>query len=275
MPKERRFWTGSTNILSDPRPSALDLRVYGCVSMHDGMSLLKGTGMGCYARLATIAAEVDSDIPNVSKSLKRLVGWEHLTEERQRDARRKAYRVRFDSAEHWRNRQQSQPEKLGQTANKLPYKDRPSGLGIVGEADPLSDEKISEIDEHYISLKELDSSEEGKIDSPAGALCAPNEPMKYESCLSIDANMALLHRALKAGAPIDVTLWCPALLLLIELADNTRQRNQAHRLYQELVSIMTEAELATSREVFEAQLRVFRRAKINSIKDDGRRMKRF
>jgi hypothetical protein len=90
VPKERKFWTGSINILSDPTPSALDLRVYGCVSMHDGMSLLKGTGMGCYATLATIAAEVGSDIPNVSKSLKRLVGWERLTEKRQGDARRKA-----------------------------------------------------------------------------------------------------------------------------------------------------------------------------------------
>ena len=81
--KERLFFTGSVNIIRDSRPSGLDLRVYACVSLHDGMSLLKSSGRGCYATFATLTAEIGCDAANLSRSLKRLVEWGYLTEERQ------------------------------------------------------------------------------------------------------------------------------------------------------------------------------------------------
>jgi hypothetical protein len=139
--------------------------------------------------------------------------------------------VRFDSAEDWRTRQQFQGKKLGPSTNKRPSKHPSNRLEIVGAADPLTNAKLNEIDDHYTSLKELYSSEEGKLNSPEGALCKPDERLKYVCSMSIDASMALLHRVLKAGAPIDVRSLCPPLLLMIEFVEDTRQRNQAHRLY--------------------------------------------
>ena len=144
--KERLFFTGSTRIIADPRPSGLDLRVYACVSLHDGMSLLKKTGRGCYATFATLTAEIGCDAANLSRSLKRLVGWGYLAEERQDDRRRKTYRVTFDDKETWQNRQQSSGEKVG------------NGDSENGGNPPLREQ-------HYSSLKGLDPSEEEKLDS--------------------------------------------------------------------------------------------------------------
>ena len=146
MGKERLFYTGSVNIIRDPRPSGLDHRVYACVSLHDGMSLVKGKGRGCYATFATLTAEIGCDPGDLSRSLKRLVTWGYLTEERQSDRRRKSYRVRFDSRESWANAQRTETE-------------------IVGSAEAGNGGNPPQTAQHYSSLKELDSSEEEKLNS--------------------------------------------------------------------------------------------------------------
>lgn len=241
--------------------------------MHDGMSLPKRTGMGCYAKLATIAREVGSDISNVSKSLKRLVEWEYLTEERQSDGRRKAYRVRFDSAEDWRNRQESQQEKVGEAANDSSCGPLSNDAEFVGDGNVLALVKQEKIDAHYISLKGLEPSEEGELDSPEGSLCETGS--RKNPSAGIDATMARIHREFRRGAPADVVDACTALLLIMELEyDDTRRLNQAHRLYQDLASTMTDAEARASHKRFAAYLRRVRSTNVVSIDDAaGRRTK--
>jgi hypothetical protein len=248
---KRDFFTGSTRIISDPRPSGLDLRVYACVSMHDGMSLKKGTGRGCYATFATLTDEIGSDASNLSKSLKRLVEWGYLKEERQTDRRRKTYRVVFDYPEGWRNDQQSM---VGETANNqagdLPScngQATPKDVGnaanhpaeIVGNGIaenggiPLQDEQ------HYSSLKELDPSEEEKLDPFEKARFAARRlagksrkrmpPSKNEG-----AQLAMFERAWKASAYTieQVVEWHAWLKPFSEDPDPDDPNNQrANRLY--------------------------------------------
>jgi DNA-binding MarR family transcriptional regulator len=272
--KERLFWTGSTNILADPRPSALDLRVYGCVSKHDGMSLYPGkTGRGCYATLATIAAEVGSDVTNVSKSLKRLVGWGYLTEERQKDGRRRTYRVVFEDGETWRNRQQSE----GRTLAKSPTiethrlaKSPTIGAEIVGGAESRNRRNPPQTEQHYIPLKGLDPSEE-ELNSPEGARSESSEPLRPVAALTIDANLALLNRALKEDRHIDLIGWGAALLAMLEAAEDSHRRNQVHRLFDDLACLMTDAEMATAEKEHEAAVARKSQSKVVSIKEASRR----
>ena len=182
VPGKRDFFTGSTRIISDPRPSGLDLRVYACVSMHDGMSLKKGTGRGCYATFARLTAEIGCDASNLSKSLKRLVDWAYLLEERQEDRRRKTYRVIFDGGESWRNNHQPF---VGETANSL--------SGIVGQDECRNAGNPPQIEAHYSSLKGLDPSEEEKLDSPKGAhLTARRARRKVKLDDNVGAQLAIL-----------------------------------------------------------------------------------
>jgi len=136
-------------IFADPRPSALDFRILACVSMHDGMSLKKGSGRGCYASFKLLTSEVGCDTSNLSKSLKRLVEWGYLAKEAQADRRCSTYRVIFaEPGESWRNDQQSL---VGETAN-----DRPE---IVGRGESGNGGNPPQTEQHYSSLKELDSAE--------------------------------------------------------------------------------------------------------------------
>ncbi len=143
---KREFFTGSVRVIGDPRLSGLDHRTYACISMHDGMSLKKGTGRGCYATFATLTAAIGCDASNLSKSIKRLVEWGYITEERQVDRRRKTYRVVFDFSDDWRNDQQSID---GETANDIPH-DFAEKVGRSDSEDggnPLLDAQ------HYSSLE--------------------------------------------------------------------------------------------------------------------------
>ena len=142
MARKRLFWTGSTRIINDPRPSALDIRVYACVSLHDGMSLDPGkSGRGCYATFATLTAEIGCDPANLSKSLKRLVEWGYLVEERQEDRRRKAYRLTWHTAETWRNCQQSHPSETWRNDQQSPGE-------IVGRDECVSSGNLTANERH-------------------------------------------------------------------------------------------------------------------------------
>jgi DNA-binding MarR family transcriptional regulator len=223
--KERLFFTGSTRIIRDPRPSGLDLRVYACVSLHDGMSLLKKTGRGCYATFATLTAEIGCDAANLSRSLKRLVEWGYLTEERQDDRRRKTYRVTFESAESWQNRQQSPDEIVGNGQ---------SGNG----GNPPQDEQ------HYSSLKGLDSPEGEKLDSAEAArFAARGSPERIEVSENAGGQMARLERALSVGAVVDNLAWYKWLEEQIG-DENPSNSYRATRLAEKVLEAMSEDEYA-------------------------------
>lgn len=182
MPKERLFFTGSTRIISDPRPSGLDLRVYSCVSLHDGMSLLKGTGRGCYATFATLTAEVGCDAANLSRSLKRLVDWGYLTEERQTDRRRKTYRVTFCTVEAWQNRQRTAAGHL---------------VEIVGNQLSETGSNPPQTEQHYSSLKGLDHLKD-KLDSSKEARFAARWLSRNGLDEAAGARLAMFERAFRA-----------------------------------------------------------------------------
>lgn len=183
MSKERLFFTGSVRIIGDPRPSGLDLRVYACVSLHDGMSLHKGTGRGCYASFATLTAEIGCDAANLSRSLKRLVDWGYLTEERQEDRRRKAYRVTFPSRDSWSDCQQD----VGENANKA--------AEIVGNGDSSNIGNHSENPPYYSSLKELDPPEGEKLNSDESARL-PSRGLQEGSRIEPAGKLAIVERVL-------------------------------------------------------------------------------
>lgn len=200
------------------------MRVYACVSLHDGMSLVKKTGRGCYATFATLTAAVGCDAANLSRSLKRLVEWGYLTEERQADRRRKTYRVTFESAETWRNRQQS-------AANEM--------IEIVGNALSGNGGNLPQTEQHYSSLKGLDLPE-GKLNSLERArFAARGSPGKIEFGENVGAQLAKLERALKADEPIDVVAWYEYVGAVWEQEEH---RGRATRLAEQLAERMTPEE---------------------------------
>lgn len=222
--KERLFYTGSARIISDPRPSGLDMRVYACVSLHDGMSLLKKTGRGCYATFATLTAQIGCDAANLSRSLKRLVEWGYLTDERQDDQRRKTYRVTFESRDSWKNDQQSF---VGETDN--------DPNEIVGNGESGNGGNPPQTGQHYSSLKGLYPSEEEKLNPLERArLAARGNPGKVKFSDNDGAQLAAFERAFRAESLSDERLiqgrdW------LFALTDRTDQDDPnfqwAQRLY--------------------------------------------
>lgn len=178
--KARVFFTGSVRIIGETRLSATDLRVYAAVSLHDGMSKLKGSGGGCYASNLTLAGLVGCDYTTLSKSLKRLRELGYIEkEERPNDKRMAVYRVTFPDPDSWRNDQLSTspathtedaeaaataPEIVGETANNRPeiVGDAAQDAGkIVGEREHLRHGDQTENRDHYIPLNgELDSAKQ-------------------------------------------------------------------------------------------------------------------
>lgn len=180
---ERVFFTGSIRIIRDPRPSGMDMRVYACVSLHDGMSLVKQSGRGCYATSATLTSEIGCDAANLSRSLKRLVDWGYLTEERQDDRRRKTYRVTFPARDSWPDCQGV----VGEDANKPGE--------IVGNGESSNSGNHSENPHHYISLKELDPPEGVKLDSGEPARLA-SRGLQEGGLVEPQGKLAIVQRML-------------------------------------------------------------------------------
>lgn len=98
MGKPRLFSTAAVTAMRDPDLTGLDWRVYLWVSLHDGMSLLKGKGMGCIASNKTLFAEVGCDYSSGCRSLSKLVDAGHLVREKLGRATR--YRVAFGDADN-------------------------------------------------------------------------------------------------------------------------------------------------------------------------------
>jgi hypothetical protein len=167
----RKFFTGAVALIGDQRPSALDLRVYACVSLHDGMSLVKGKGAGCYASNLKLAGMIGCDYTSLSKSLSRLVTWGYLLKERHAEDRRcTTYRCVFDFPDGWSNGQVSGQPIVGDPANdplKVVGRDAAEQAKVVGRPSSETRENQPKTAQHYIPLKgELDSVETEELDSP-------------------------------------------------------------------------------------------------------------
>lgn len=94
--KIRTFTTLPVAAIGDDRLHAVDIRVLAAIALHDGMSLVRGTGGGCYAKHKTLAEEVGIDYARFSKSLRRLREFGYVqVEEQSHDRRRKTMRVPY------------------------------------------------------------------------------------------------------------------------------------------------------------------------------------
>ena len=198
------------------------------MSLHDGMSLIKGTGRGCYATFATLTAEIGCDASNLSKSLKRLVEWGYLREERQDDRRRRTYRVVFEFA-----------EKDGETTNNVLGQSANDPAEIVGNGEVEIGSNPPQTDQHYSSLKGLDPLEREKLDSSEEARFAARRLSRIEFKENVGAQLATLERALNAGEAINLVDWYQYVGSVWEMDEH---RGRATRLAEELAERMTDAE---------------------------------
>ncbi len=167
MTDTRIFTTLPANAIGDGTLTGLDLRCLAAISIHDGMSLIKETGAGCYAAFSTLARKVGTDVTNFSKSVSKLIKRGYVVKEPQlHDRRRYTLRVVF-------------PKKRGQEPDREegPSPSSPKGPGD-GDGGSASAEQASQIvgdgqaenvgipgqtGTQYISLnEEIDSEETGK-----------------------------------------------------------------------------------------------------------------
>jgi hypothetical protein len=119
--KSRDFSTVPIRAIWDDSLSGLDLRVLICISLHDGMSLRKGSGAGCYATNDTLQKEIRCSYTSLSKSITRLVEKGYLQRERQADKKsRTTLRVIFHAEDSCSFEQLTDDEIVGETDNHFP-----------------------------------------------------------------------------------------------------------------------------------------------------------
>ena len=180
--KKREFTTVPARAIGDVRLTALELRCLMVISLHDGMSLQRGTGAGCYARYSTLAELVQTDITNFSKAVSRLLSFGYVVRDKQAtDKRRYTLRVVPDPMF----------EKVGDTAN---YIDKQVGgqtnhsAEIVGERSLENDAIPPKPSPEYISLnEEIDFDESREIDSLERAQLADREMRRDDVPSAIQA----------------------------------------------------------------------------------------
>jgi hypothetical protein len=231
--------------LADTSLTALDHRVLGCVSMHDGMSLLKGKGGGCYASNQRMAREVDCNYSALCKSVTKLVDRGYLVRER-RGGRGglSVLQVDFEGADtgpvSWRDGQHSNPEIVGKMANNpapLVGEATTENAPLVGRADSEARRNLPKTDHHYTPLRgELDSVETGEIDSAKQRDLENRGVPDAVSALTDGAQLARLERALKTDpASINLEAWLPWLEDLQDQSETTSpEYNQAVRLAEKV-----------------------------------------
>lgn len=185
MTKPREFTTMPARAIADTRLTALDLRCLGAIALHDGMSLVRGTGAGCYARSSVLAEMARTDISNFSKAVSRLIKLGYVVKEpQQTDRRRYTLRVIYGDDDSWRTDQQSsRPEPseiVGELTNHRseivgePTNDSPE---IVGEAAIKNGSFSRKTGSQYISLnEEIDFGEPKEINSEESAQRAFSAP---------------------------------------------------------------------------------------------------
>lgn len=156
MGKPRLFSTAALTAMNDPELTGLDWRVYLWVSLHDGMSLLKGKGAGCYASNLTLFAKAQCNYAAGCRSLSKLVSRGLLI--RETLGRTTAYRVTFPTPD------MLQAGNLSSAGHVAEAQCEPPGhvaVRLRQDAD-----YAGEPPQDYIPLRgELDSVETGKLNS--------------------------------------------------------------------------------------------------------------
>lgn len=173
----RTFTTLPARAIADTSLTALDLRCLAVIALHDGMSGPKGAGGGCFAKNATLAALVRTDVTNFSKSLARLIRLGYVAREPQvMDKRRFTLRVQYPADDSWRNDQQSDAEEVGQPTNdqrEIVGEEANHPAEIVGDGERENGGFSKGIGRDYIPLNgELHSVETDKLNSPKGRIVA-------------------------------------------------------------------------------------------------------
>lgn len=154
--KPRLFSTAPITAMQDRELTGLEWRVLLWVSLHDGMSLLKGSGAGCYASNLTLFAEVGCDYSAGCRALSNLVKRGHLA--REQVGRSTRYRVVFGDPDSLQAGNLSAPQQVAGSQVGSP--------GYVAEHAQQEHEKPTETPSDYSPRSgELHSVETGELDS--------------------------------------------------------------------------------------------------------------
>jgi hypothetical protein len=142
--------------MQDRELTGLEWRLLLWISLHDGMSLVKGSGPGCYASNLTLFGEVGCEYSAGCRALSNLVRRGHLV--REQVGRSTRYRVVFGEPDNLQAGNTSSSGKVAASQHERPeYVAEPSGQMLESAGETSSD---------YSSLSEgLDSAEAEEIDS--------------------------------------------------------------------------------------------------------------
>lgn len=255
MAKPRIFTTLPSAVIADTSLTALDIRCLAVIAMHDGMSGVKGAGGGCFARNATLAALVNTDVTNFSKCLTKLIKAKYVSREPQiMDKRRFTLRVLYPTDDSWRTDQQPNPLMVGELANnpsEVVGEDANQPPEIVGDGESENGSFSKVIGRDYISLnEEIDFVKTNEINSdkrrivadardPVGIICRlpknfPDLPVGAQVA-KVEAAFNAINRDADAIPESEVTLLSKWLFETFDGFIDEPFGQQAQRLYEEIL----------------------------------------
>ena len=168
--RPRLFSTASVVTMRDAELTGQEWRVYLWVSLHDGMSMLKGKGAGCFTSNLKLAEQVQCDYSSLCRSLSKLVERGHLVREKM--GKTTTYRATFPEPDNLQDCNIS-PSKSGAIACKAATDDDGIACKVANEGGSTTCNEILEkrrklpkTAEDYSPLSgELYSAEAGRLDS--------------------------------------------------------------------------------------------------------------
>ncbi len=175
--------------MQDRELTGLEWRLLLWVSLHDGMSLVKGSGPGCYASNLTLFQEAGCEYSAGCRALSSLVKRGHLV--REQVGRSTRYRVVFGEIDNLQTGNTSPLEKVAASQHEQ--------AEYVAEPSEQIPESSSKTSPDYSSLSEgLDSAEAEEIDS--GNLRDAQSASRHdEALLSKHSNPLLGKNPAEAG----------------------------------------------------------------------------
>lgn len=160
MAKPRLFSTAAVKAMSDTELTGQEWRVYLWVSLHDGMSLVKGTGRGCIASNKTLFAKAGCDYSSGCRALSKLVARGHLV--RETHGRATVYRVTFPEPDNLQGCNISSAQTYDEPASD------DAAIGCKDNFEPRAN--LPKTEQDYIPLKgRIDSVETEELDSAEAA----------------------------------------------------------------------------------------------------------
>ena len=241
---KRKFSTASVVAMADQRLGGLHWRLYLWVSLHDGMSLEKGKGAGCFASNKTLFAKAGCDnYSSGCRALSQLVEWGHL--DKSKHGRATTYRVKFPDPNMLQTGNQSIEMDCGEAIE-------PDAIGCMEISETPG--KLPKTAQDYSPLSgELDSVETGGLDSAKQRDLKSRDAWADEN-LPIGARLQRLELALK-GHPESCDLeamasWLDA--LFYESEEANALHHQIFRLSEDVLGAMTEEQFQQHQNRFAA-----------------------